>query len=128
MTVLDILKFFKFGLVGFTGLIIDFSVTWICKEKIKINKYVANGIGFLFGVTNNYFLNKHFTFQNHNPNIGAQFSSFLTIAIIGFGLNTCLLYLLQKKTNLNFYLCKFIVTALVFIWNFSANSLFTFKN
>lgn len=124
---MDFLKFFKFGLVGFSGLIIDFGVTWICKEKIAMNKYIANGLGFLFGVTNNYFLNKYFTFQNHDPNIGTQFMSFLIIAIIGFGLNTGILYLLQKNTKINFYVCKAIVTFIVFFWNFGANNFYTFK-
>ncbi len=125
---MEILKFLKFGLVGFSGLIIDFGVTWICKEKIGMNKYVANGLGFLFGVTNNYFLNKYFTFQNNDPNIGTQFISFLVIAIIGFGLNTVILYLLQKNTKINFYVCKGIVTFIVFFWNFGANNFYTFNN
>lgn len=125
---MDILKFFKFGLVGFTGLVIDFGVTWICKEKLSLNKYVANGFGFLFGVTNNYFLNKHFTFDNHNPEIGLQFLSFLIIAIVGFSINTGFLYSLQKKTKINFYVCKIMVTAIVFIWNFGANTFYTFKS
>lgn len=124
---MDFLKFFKFGLVGFSGLVIDFGITWFCKEKLGYNKYLANGFGFLFGVTNNYFLNKYFTFDNHNPEIGLQFLSFLIIAIIGFSLNTGFLYSLQKKTKINFYVCKIIVTAIVFVWNFGANSFYTFN-
>jgi len=124
---MDFIRFVKFGFVGFSGLIIDFGITWICKEKLKSNKYLANSIGFLFGVTNNYFLNRYFTFKNHNPNIANQFISFLIIAIIGFGLNTLFLYLLQKKTEINFYVCKFLVTLIVFFWNFGANSFYTFK-
>ena len=124
---MDFIRFVKFGFVGFSGLIIDFGITWICKEKLKSNKYLANSIGFLFGVTNNYFLNRYFTYKNHNPNIFNQFISFLIIAIIGFGLNTLFLYLLQKKTEINFYVCKFLVTLIVFFWNFGANSFYTFK-
>jgi putative flippase GtrA len=124
---MDIFKFLKFGSVGFTGLIVDFGITWICKEQIKINKYIANGFGFLFGVTNNYFLNRYFTFQSHNPDIAMQFVSFLLIASIGFLINTGLLYLIQKNTKINFYKCKVIVTIIVFFWNFGANSFYTFK-
>lgn len=124
---MDFVRFVKFGFVGFSGLIVDFGITWIFKEKLKINKYLANSFGFLFGVTNNYFLNRYFTFQNHNPNIGNQFISFLVIAIIGFAINTGFLYLLQKKTKINFYVCKFLVTLIVFFWNFGANSFYTFK-
>jgi len=35
--------------------------------------------------------------------------------------------LLQKNTKINFYVCKAIVTIMVFFWNFSANALYTFK-
>jgi putative flippase GtrA len=124
---MDLIKFFKFGLVGFSGLVIDFSVTWICKEKLLLNKYLSNSFGFLFGVVNNYFLNKYFTFHNNDNHVATQFLSFLIISIIGFLLNTSFLYLLQKNTKINFYVCKVIVTVIVFVWNFTANSLYTFK-
>lgn len=124
---MDLIKFFKFGLVGFSGLVIDFSITWICKEKLLLNKYLSNSFGFLFGVVNNYFLNKYFTFHNNDNHVATQFLSFLIISIIGFLLNTSFLYLLQKNTKINFYVCKVIVTVIVFVWNFTANSLYTFK-
>jgi putative flippase GtrA len=124
---MDLIKFFKFGLVGFSGLVIDFSITWICKEKLSLNKYLSNSFGFLFGVVNNYFLNKYFTFHNNDNHVATQFLCFLIISIIGFLLNTSFLYLLQKNTKINFYVCKAIVTIIVFFWNFTANSLYTFK-
>jgi putative flippase GtrA len=124
---MDLIKFFKFGLVGFSGLVIDFAITWICKEKLLFNKYLSNSLGFLFGVVNNYFLNKYFTFHNNDNHVATQFLSFLIISIIGFLLNTSFLYLLQKNTKINFYVCKAIVTIIVFFWNFTANSLYTFK-
>ncbi len=123
---MDFIKFIKFGLVGCSGLVIDFSITWLCKEKFRLNKYLSNSIGFCFGVVNNYFLNKYFTFHNNDTNISSQFLSFLIISLIGFSLNNFFLYLLQKKTKINFYICKGIVTMIVFIWNFSANTLYTF--
>jgi putative flippase GtrA len=124
---MDLIKFLKFGLVGFSGLVIDFAITWICKEKLLFNKYLSNSFGFLFGVVNNYFLNKYFTFHNNDNHVATQFLSFLIISIIGFLLNNSFLYLLQKNTKINFYVCKVMVTVIVFIWNFTANSLYTFK-
>lgn len=124
---MNFIKFLKFGLVGFSGLVLDFAVTWVCKEKLKLNKFVANGFGFLVGVTNNYLLNKYYTFQDNDPHIAAQFISFLIIAVIGFTINTSVLYSLQKRTTINFYVCKIAVTVLVFFWNFGANSFYTFQ-
>jgi len=42
-----VLKFIKFGLVGGSGVLIDFFFTWLAKEKFKIQKYVSNAIGFM---------------------------------------------------------------------------------
>lgn len=120
-------KFIKFGLVGASGLVIDFFITWLLKEKLHSNKYFANSVGFILAVTNNYMLNRMYTFQNSDSNIGAQFTSFLLIALIGFGINMLLLYLLQNYTKTNFYISKIIITLIVFIWNFGANNWYTFK-
>ncbi len=124
---MQLVRLAKFGMVGCTGIVIDFSVTWLCKEKLKWNKYVANSTGFSFAVVNNYLLNRYYTFQNNDPGISLQFLKFLLISMIGLALSTGLLYLIQKNTRVNFYISKAIVIGLVFIWNYTINSLFTFQ-
>ena len=51
-------KLLKFGIVGCLGMIIDFGTTYLCKEILKINKFLSNGIGFILAATSNYFLNR----------------------------------------------------------------------
>ena len=125
---MQFLRFIKFGLVGCAGIIIDFSITWACKEKLKWNKYLASSLGFSLAVVNNYLLNKYFTFQDRNTQLATQFLKFFVISIIGLALSNLFLYLLLKNAKLNFYLSKAIVIGLVFTWNFSANSLYTFNH
>jgi len=36
-----IFKIIKFGLVGVSGIGVDFFVTWLLKEKIQLNKYIS---------------------------------------------------------------------------------------
>ena len=60
-------QFFKFCVVGGSGVFVDFGVTYLCKERLKLNKYVANSLGFLCASTSNYILNRIWTFQNENP-------------------------------------------------------------
>ena len=117
----------KFALVGITGMGLDFGTTWLLKEKIKINKFLANAAGFSIAVINNFLLNKYWTFDNQNPIITEQFVKFLVISIVGLGINSLLLFILLKKIRGNFYLVKLAVIGLVFFWNFSANYLYTFK-
>ena len=117
----------KFALVGITGMGLDFGTTWLLKEKVKINKFIANATGFSIAVVNNFMLNKYWTFDNQNAIATEQFVKFLVISIIGLCINSLLLFILLKKIKGNFYLVKLAVIGLVFFWNFSANYLYTFK-
>lgn len=120
-------KFIKFGLVGFSGLFVDFGITYLTKEKLNIPKYVANAIGFIMAATSNYFLNRVWTFKSNNPEVMVEFTEFFLISIIGLGLNTLLLWILVSKFKINFYLAKVFAIALVTIWNFLANAFITFN-
>ena len=53
-----VFKLIKFILVGFTGLFIDFGLTFFCKEKLNLNKYISNSIGFVLAALSNYFINR----------------------------------------------------------------------
>jgi len=119
-------KFIRFGVVGFSGLFVDFGFTWLSKEKLKIQKYVANAIGFTFAATSNYYLNRVWTFQSENPEIVLEFSNFIFVSLIGLAINTLILYLIVSKLKYNFYLSKVFAIIVVMLWNFFANLLFTF--
>jgi putative flippase GtrA len=121
-----LLKFLKFGVVGFSGVAVDFSFTWLCKEKLKIQKYVSNAIGFTIAASSNWFLNRIWTFESHNPHVATEYITFLLISIIGLGINTLILWFLTDKMKINFYLSKLGAIAVVTVWNFIINYLITF--
>ena len=122
-----LLKFLKFGLVGISGTVLDFGITYLAKEKLLWNKYIANSFGFIVAVTNNYTLNRIWTFHNTDPAIGLQFSKFVVVALGGLFLNNLILYLLTERVRLNFYISKLGATMLVVFWNFGLNYLYTFR-
>lgn len=119
-------KFLKFCVVGFSGMVVDFGTTWLCKEKFGWNKYVSNSIGFILAASNNYLWNRLWTFQSTNTNIPVEYGKFLLVSAIGLGLNNLTVYILHGKLKLNFYLSKIIAVGIVTIWNFVMNYLFTF--
>ena len=121
------LKFIKFCVVGFSGMIIDFGATWLLKEKVKINKYLANSCGFVLAASSNYILNRIWTFESQNSKIATEYFSFFAISLVGLGLNNLFLWILSDKLKLNFYLSKLIATAIVTLWNFGMNFFFTFS-
>jgi len=121
-----LLKFIKFSLVGFSGVFVDFGTTFICKEWLKIQKYVANACGFTLAATTNYFMNRVWTFHSTNPHIMLEFTRFFTIALIGLGINTLIVWAMNGKFKVNFYISKLAATVIVFLWNFLINAYFTF--
>jgi putative flippase GtrA len=120
-------KFIRFGIVGISGMGVDFGTTYLGKEIIKIQKYVANGIGFTVAATSNYFLNRIWTFKSHDPGIFLEYSKFLFVSVIGLGINTLVLWMLVSLLKRHFYLSKLFAIGVVMIWNFLANLLFTFR-
>ena len=122
-----LIKFLKFGLVGFSGIFIDFGITWFTQEILKIQKYIANAIGFTTAATSNYILNRIWTFESTNPRVMVEYTEFIVISTIGLGINTLVLWLLVSKLRMNFYLAKLFAIAVVTLWNFFANAFITFN-
>lgn len=120
-------RFIRFGIVGASGMVVDFGVTWLCKEKLRWNKYLSNSLGFILAATNNYLWNRWWTFQSQNQAVAREYISFVLIALVGLGLNNLIIYLLHERAHLNFYLSKLIAIGCVTIWNFTMNYVFTFR-
>lgn len=121
-----LMKFLKFCVVGFSGTVIDFGLTWLCKEIFKIPKFLANAIGFVVAATSNYILNRIWTWGSTNEQVGVEYVKFFAVSLIGLGLNTLILYIFNEKLKFNFYLSKVFATGVVMLWNFFANNFFTF--
>ncbi|MFN0036135.1 MAG: GtrA family protein [Saprospiraceae bacterium] len=120
-------KFLKFGIVGASGVAVDFGVTWLLKEHLRLNKYAANSAGFACAVLSNYALNRWWTFHSADPNVGTQFAKFAVVALVGLGMNNAIIYFLSERRGVKFYPSKLVATGVVMLWNFGANYFFTFK-
>ncbi|TAF46763.1 MAG: GtrA family protein [Sphingobacteriales bacterium] len=120
------LKFLKFSLVGFSGIFVDFGITYIFKEKVKIHKYIASSAGFVFATASNYYLNRVWTFKSVGASAIVQFEKFFIIACIGLIISNTLIYIFNDKLKYNFWVCKLSAIILVSFWNFFANYIYTF--
>ena len=122
-----VLRFIRFGIVGASGMVVDFGITWFCKEKLRWNKYISNSLGFVTAATNNYIWNRLWTFQSQSEAVAREYLSFFLIAVVGLGINNLVIYLLHGRLKWNFYLSKLIDIGVVTIWNFTMNYVFTFR-
>jgi len=120
-----IFKIVKFCLVGASGMVLDFTLTYLLKERIKIHRYIANASGFICAASSNFLLNRYWTFESHSPEVYQQFGSFILFSVVGLGINSFFLYFFERQ-NVPFYGSKFLAILLTTIWNFTSNYFFTF--
>jgi len=123
-----LIKIFRFGIVGLTGMVLDFAITWVLKEKLTINKYIANIMGFVVAAINNFYINYIWTFNASSTNMQLDFVKFFVFALIGLALNSALLFLFHEKYKVHFYLAKALAIICVFAWNFTTNYFFNFHS
>jgi putative flippase GtrA len=121
-----IFKFLKFIIVGFSGMIVDFSITFLLKEKLRVNRYISNSAGFTLAASSNYLFNRFWTFQSNNPKVLQEFGTFFIISLVGLGINNLFLWLFEKKVR--FYYAKFLAIMVTSLWNFSANYFLNFTH
>ena len=122
-----LIKFIKFLIVGVSVLIIDFGLTYLCKEKIQLNKYLSNSIGFLAAGINNFILNREWTYNGSSGDIMIQFPVFISIVLVSLLVLNTTVWLGINKLKLNFYLSKIIGIVIITFLNFYAHLFITFN-
>jgi len=136
-----ILKFLKFGVVGASGMVVDFAVLILMRDVVGLPDLWANTVSFTTAATTNYFLNRIWTFRSQDKHVGVEYLKFLGVSIIGLGINNGVLYLSSLLwpeaysssitllgMNIDvFYIFKLVAIAITTLWNFFGNMLFTFK-
>ncbi len=136
-----ILKFLKFGVVGASGMVVDFAVLILMRDVVGLPDLWANTVSFTTAATTNYILNRIWTFRSQDKQVGVEYLKFLGVSIIGLGINNGVLYLSSLLwpeaysssitllgMNIDvFYIFKLVAIAITTLWNFFGNMLFTFK-
>jgi putative flippase GtrA len=119
-----LVKFIIFALVGLVGTAAHYLLLYQLVESYSINAVTASCYGAGAGLVINYGLNYILTFKSQQSHLRA-FPKFAVIASIGFGLNMGLMTLLTAQ--LYYLYAQLLTTALVLVWNFLGNSLWTFR-
>lgn len=129
----DYMKLVKYLAVGAVGTIADWSVFYLLIDFIGLYYLVAMAISYLVGMVINFFLNKHFTFENTYKKLHFQFASFALIALIGLALQEAIMYGLVQymfgatSDSTLLFVARVVATLAGFIWTFIANKKVTFK-
>ena len=119
------MKFVRFLIVGGVATVIQYSVLIVTVERLHWNAVVASSLGYFLSAIANYLLNYYFTFRSDNRHRVAA-TRFALIAAAGLTLNALLMELLAEKLHLPYVLAQILATVGTLIWNYWANSKWSF--
>jgi putative flippase GtrA len=109
-------QFFSYLLVSLVALGVDTLSLIFFTETVKSNIWVASSGAFLFGLLVNYFLSSIFVFRI-KINL-FTFFEFASVGLIGIVINSVGMAMLTINFGLYYLLAKYIMVAIVFLFNF----------
>ena len=116
----------KFGLVGGSGYLVNLAVFAVLTEAFGMH-HVAAALGaFCVAVTNNFLLNRHWTFGARAGHAGFQAMRFFAVSIAALSINLIALEALVGETSLGSLTAQAIAVAIAMPFNFLGNKLWTF--
>jgi putative flippase GtrA len=126
-------QFIKFCLVGATSTTVDLGLFTLLRNA-GLPRLAAQTCSFSLAVTNGFFWNRRWTFRaGDSGRLHRQYLSFYAVNIVGFLLNTSILYLVatllenqgvpERRAELA---GKLIAVPIVAFWNFTASKFWAF--
>src|SRR5690348_14614603 len=79
------LQLIRFAAVGASGYVVNLAVFAGCVHLLGIDYRVAAVIAFLVSVANNFWLNRHWTFDAKHRHFMFQGARFFAVSVLAFG-------------------------------------------
>jgi dolichol-phosphate mannosyltransferase len=116
----------KFAIVGASGYVINLIVFGLLAEGADVHHIPAAIGAFSVAVSNNFLLNRAWTFSARDGHAGFQAARFFAVSLVGLGFNLALLELLVSAVGVAELPSQAIAVALSMPVNFIGNKLWTF--
>ena len=121
------IQLFQFGVVGASGYVVNLIVFAILVGPANIHHIPAAILAFGVAVTNNFWWNRHWTFDARHGHAGFQAARFFTVSVAALVINLVALELLIRG-GMNDLPAQAIAVAIAMPFNFVGNKLWTFAD
>ncbi len=122
------LQLVRFALVGAVGFVVNLAVYALLVRGVGIEYLLANVLAWLVAVTNNFVLNRHWTFDaRSHGRAHAQAVRFLTVSLVSEAFTLLLLTLLVEGAGLDKILAQAVAVGCATPLNFVGNKLWSFR-
>jgi putative flippase GtrA len=118
-------QLFQFGLVGVSGYVVNLAVFAVMIGPLNLHHIPAAIIAFCVAVTNNFWWNRHWTFDARQGHAGFQAARFFTVSVLALLINLIALELLVRSGMADLP-AQALAVAIAMPFNFIGNKLWTF--
>ncbi|HEY2283657.1 MAG TPA: GtrA family protein [Solirubrobacteraceae bacterium] len=122
------LQLIRFGLVGATGFVVNVAVYALCVHALSIDYRAAYVLAWLVAVTNNFLLNRHWTFDAAAGSVRFQAIRFFVVSLVAAGFGFLLLTLFVEGAGLAKVPAEALAVAASTPLNFIGNKLWSFRH
>jgi putative flippase GtrA len=119
------IQLIQFGLVGASGYVINLAVFALLNGPLSIHYIPAAILSFCVAVMNNFWWNRHWTFDAKDEHAGFQAARFFTVSVLALVINLVALKLLVGGGVAELP-AQAIAVAIAMPFNFIGNKLWTF--
>jgi dolichol-phosphate mannosyltransferase len=121
------LQLLRFGVVGASGYLLNLAVFALANGAGDLDHRLAATLAFLVAVTNNFLLNRQWTFPISERRVHHQALRFLIVAVAGFLVNLAVLEALIVWFDVADLTAQAIAVAVAMPVNFLGNRQWTFR-
>ena len=121
------LQLFKFCAVGGSGYVVNLIVFSFFLQVVGVHHLIAASAAFVVAVANNFWWNRHWTFEAGDGHAGFQAARFFIVSAIAFACNAALLAAFVEIAGIGKIVGQLIAVTLVMPVSFLGNKYWSFR-
>jgi putative flippase GtrA len=121
------LQFGRFALVGATGYAVNLAVFAFCVHLLGIDYRISSVLAYLVSVLNNFWLNRHWTFDARQAHPAGQGIRFFVVSLVAFGISEGVLIGLVEGAGTAKVVAQAIAILAAMPVNFIGQKLWSFR-
>ena len=127
----ELLKFFKFCLVGISGIGVNQGLLYILHSYYAIHLPISSIISIESSIISNFTLNNIFTFRNQSVpgarRVMVRLLKFNLTCLVGLGINVGILLLLTNVFGIHYLISNLCGITIAFLWNYILSTWWTWS-
>jgi len=115
----------KFVVVGGLSFVLDFIIYYVLTNFFSVYYLTAGFFSFTLSLIFNYLMSMKFVFKSKDDlKKTHEFIIFVSLSVMGLGLNLLCLYILVDLFKMNDLIAKVLVAGIVMVFNFVTRKIF----